>query len=197
MQILVALNELHCTGETGLAYRNLSLENVLLQRNGYVNLIDFAKIDLSEQEQFEEQKGTSSNEFATQDLDGDWYALGQMLYELATGESLSASTQAKPVSFPDGLDLSDEFKNFVLEVLLGIDRSKKPSKDLDGDELLSSPFFDEIDAELDNIFCQTTPAPFAPPAFTLASDMEPPRSFDDLTKPSDENIEALQEVFKP
>ena len=133
-QIAIAIGHLH---SKGIAHRDLKLENILLQDDGYIKVIDFglAKI-LKDGEETMTFCGTPEylapemvrNEGHTFSV--DWWALGVLVYEMMVGISpfynrnrnqILEKIKRSRVVFPDPdrfkIHLTDDCKDFILSLL--------------------------------------------------------------------------------
>ena len=132
----IAIGYLHLKG---IVHRDLKLENILVDEDGYIKIIDYglAKMLADDQEttsfcgtpeylapEILEEKGHA--------FPVDWWALGILTYEMIVGfppfYTGSANNQkmydlikTKPVFFPDakkhGIAMSDQCKDFISKCL--------------------------------------------------------------------------------
>ena len=148
----------------GIVHRDLKLENILLDQEGYLKIIDFglAKM-LGDKEETQSFCGTPeylAPEMVTQtghDKGVDWWALGILIYEMLIGvtpffnknrEMLLLKIQKAKVVFPDRkkykIDYSDTIMDLVTK-LLERDKSKRLGNKDDFAEILSHPVFKNLD----------------------------------------------------
>ena len=134
-QIVLAIGYLH---SKGIVHRDLKLENILVDQNGYLKIIDYglAKI-LKNNEEATSFCGTPeylAPEIMTKsgyDKAVDWWAVGILMYEMLIGVTpffnrnqnvLLQKIQTSKVVFPDRkrykIDFSDEFKDLVNKLLI-------------------------------------------------------------------------------
>ena len=139
-QIALAIGHLH---SKDIIHRDLKLENILVDEEGYLKIIDFglAKI-LKEEETTDTFCGTPeylAPEMVSQrghDKNVDWWALGVLVYELLVGVSpfynrnrnvMLSKIKASRVVFPDPkkfkISISEECKDFICKLL-----DKKPTR---------------------------------------------------------------------
>lgn len=89
-QIGLALEEMHCKN---IIYRNLKLENVLLDSDGYIKLVDFSKVKVLEDENDIGTSFIGTPEYMSPEIingeghnkSTDWWSYGILIYELLTG----------------------------------------------------------------------------------------------------------------
>ena len=150
----------------GIAHRDLKLENILLDQNGYLKIIDFglAKM-LQDGEMAASFCGTPeylAPEMIAQkghDKSVDWWALGVLIYEMLIGvtpffnknrELLLTKIQKSKVVFPDRnkykIKYSDEIADLITK-LLDRDTTKRLGSKDDFTEVLSHPVFKDINIE--------------------------------------------------
>ena len=162
-QIALAIGHLH---SKDIIHRDLKLENILVDEEGYLKIIDFglAKI-LKEDETTDTFCGTPeylAPEMVSQrghDKNVDWWALGVLIYELLVGVSpfynrnrnvMLSKIKASRVVFPDPkkfkISISEDCKDFICKLL-----DKKPSRRMgytNGvEELMAHPWMSGVDAQ--------------------------------------------------
>jgi len=154
-EIVLALGYLH---QRGIIYRDLKLENLLLDKNGHIKMVDFG---LSKDEIFGNQMtntfcGTPSYlppEVIRKMLYGrqvDWWGLGVVMFELLTGflpfyaeerKMMFLQIVTEKTRFPR--HVSQEARDIISRLL-----DKNPDRRLgsskDADEVMEHPFFSEI-----------------------------------------------------
>lgn len=172
----IAIGYLHMKG---IVHRDLKLENILLDQEGYLKIIDFglAKM-LGDNEETQSFCGTPeylAPEMVTQkghDKGVDWWALGILIYEMLIGvtpffnknrEMLLLKIQKAKVVFPDRkkykIDYSDQIMDLVTK-LLERDKTKRLGHKDDFAEILSHPCFANIDIQ--KLEKGEIPPPFKP-----------------------------------
>jgi len=176
IQICLAIGHLH---DRDIVHRDLKLENILIDKEGYLKIIDFglAKI-LKGDEVAKSFLGTPeylSPEMIAQkghDKMVDWWAIGILIYEMLIGVTpfynrnravMMSKIQKSKIVFPHkkkyNIEYSDEVKDIICQFL-----AKDPSNRLgakDGiREILEHPWFSSVD--IDHIMeCNIIP-PFKP-----------------------------------
>jgi len=154
-EIVLALGYLH---QRGIIYRDLKLENLLLDKNGHIKMVDFG---LSKDEIFGNKMtntfcGTPSYlppEVIRKMLYGrqvDWWGLGVVMFELLTGflpfyaeerKMMYLQIVTEKTRFPR--HVSQEARDIISRLL-----DKNPDRRLgsskDADEVMEHPFFSDI-----------------------------------------------------
>ncbi|CAG9764645.1 unnamed protein product [Ceutorhynchus assimilis] len=171
-EIISALAYLH---SQGIIYRDLKLENLLLDKDGHIKIIDFGlcKEDITYGRTTKTFCGTplylapevlEKNDYARA---VDWWGIGVVMHEMTCGrlsfynrdlDMLFTLILMSDVKFPR--NLSEEARNLLSGLLI-----KDPTKRLgggpdDAKQIMAHPFFDSInwrDLELKKI-----PPPFKP-----------------------------------
>ena len=175
-QLTIAIGYLHMKG---IVHRDLKLENILCDEDGYLKIIDYglAKM-LAENQETTSFCGTPeylAPEMINQsghDKSVDWWALGILIYEMLIGVTpffnknkniLMQKIQNSKVVFPDRkkykIEYSDEIMDLIVK-LLDKDKSKRLGSADDFAEVLSHPVFSSLNIQaLEN---REIPAPFKP-----------------------------------
>jgi len=156
-QVLTALGYLH---KKKIIYRDLKLENILLDRDGYILIADFglSKILSQPEEQTHSLVGTAAY-VAPEILKGggydksvDWWALGILLYEMLHGKPpfydkniyiMFQKIKDTKVQPQFASDISEEAKDLIRQLLQKDYRERLGSTN-DLNDIITHPFFDEI-----------------------------------------------------
>jgi len=171
-EISLAMTYLH--GE-GIIYRDLKLENLMLDREGHIKITDFGlcKEDVN--------YGDSTTTFCgtpeylapevIEDSDYgravDWWGVGVVMYEMISGmlpfrsrdhEELFGLILSKAVKVP--AFFSAEAKDCVLRLLNKTPEKRLGGGEADGKEVLGHPFFASMD--LKKVEAREMPAPMIP-----------------------------------
>eukprot|EP01147_Barroeca_monosierra_P007545 gene7545-7704_t len=177
-EILLALTYLH---DQGIIYRDLKLENLLLDSSGHIKITDFGLC------KEEITYGSTTRTFCGTpeylapevilDLDYglpvDWWGLGVVTYEMLSGklpfnsqdyEELFEMIVTRDVIFPPTID-GDAKASFKIDDLLEKLLVKDPTQRFgscprDGHEIQEHPWFAPIDFE--KLYNREIPAPFLP-----------------------------------
>jgi serine/threonine protein kinase len=203
-QIAIALEHLH---ESGIAYRDLKPENVLIDEDGYIKLCDFGA-SFHFQGTKKENTFAGSPEYAAPEMvshEGhtimcDWWSFGILIYELLFGitpffnldknrmyELIEVGELKFPKTIKIGEDIkpikiSEEAKNIISKFL-----EKNPGTRLGKNglkEIKTHPFFGSINFE--TIKNKKVKAPFKPSIIE-----------DDLTSNFDEEFTSMTTAESP
>ena len=170
--ITLGLGHLH---NKNYIYRDLKLENLLLNENGYALLTDFglAKFIKSDEKAM---TFCGTPEYLSPEVilgkghnrPADWWSLGILIYEMMYGlppfyvsnqNAMYRKIIKEEVIFKPGITISKEAKELILKLL-----DKNPSTRLgsvaDSLEVMSHPWFSDID--FDKLIQKKLPAPFIP-----------------------------------
>ncbi|XP_075987788.1 ribosomal protein S6 kinase alpha-5-like [Anticarsia gemmatalis] len=177
-EIILALEQLH---KLGIIYRDIKLENILLDGEGHIVLTDFG---LSKEFCGGESRAYSfcgTIEYMApevvrsgsqgHDIAVDWWSVGVLTYELLTGASPftvegEKNTQQEITkrivrcSYPVPPDVSPEVQDFIRKLLVKDPRRRLGGGEGDADELKRHPFFQNLDWEA--VARREIPAPFVP-----------------------------------
>ena len=90
-QIVIALGKLH---EKGIMHRDLKLENIMLDANGYIKIIDFGLAKILDNDELAVTQCGTAEYFAPEvllrqpyDFSVDWWAIGIITFELIFGST--------------------------------------------------------------------------------------------------------------
>lgn len=176
-EIIVALEQLH---KLGIIYRDIKLENILIDANGHIVLTDFG---LSRELVFENERAHSfcgtieymAPEIVKSNQNGhdasvDWWSVGVLTFELLTGSSPFSSEEpatqteiSKKITNTEAVipeHLSREAKDFIRKLLVKDPRRRLGGGKADASELKSHAFFKSINWRL--LAEKKIAAPFKP-----------------------------------
>jgi RAC serine/threonine-protein kinase len=171
-EIALAINYLH---EHGIIYRDLKLENLLLDKHGHIKITDFG---LCKQEITYGAKTTTfcgTPEYLAPEIleDSDygravdWWGVGVVMYEMMCGhlpfynrnhEILFDLILREPIRLPD--HLSADAKDILAKLLNKNPAERLGGGETDGQEVMSHPFFATIDFK--KLYNREIPVPFVP-----------------------------------
>lgn len=170
--------------QLGIIYRDIKLENILLDADGHIVITDFGlSKELTAEKngraysfcgtieymapEVVKQQGNMGHDFAA-----DWWSVGVLAYELLTGSSpfthegekntqhdISLRIQKGPPPLPD--KLSVEVRDFISKLLIKDPKKRLGGSKVDATDIKSHPFFRRIDWE--KLVRKEIPAPFRPP----------------------------------
>ena len=160
----MAIGYLHTKG---IMHRDLKLENILVDEDGYLKIIDYGLAKtLQESAVTKTFCGTPeylAPEMVTQaghDFAVDWWAIGILIYEMLIGVTpfynrerklLLLKIRQSRVVFPDKnkykIEYSDEFVDIVVKLLDKNKTTRLGSGGTDFQEILEHPFFASLDPE--------------------------------------------------
>lgn len=176
-EIIVALEQLH---KLGIIYRDIKLENILIDAEGHIVLTDFG---LSRELVYENERAHSfcgtieymAPEIVKSNQNGhdssvDWWSVGVLTFELLTGSSPFSSDEpatqteiSKKITNTEAVipdHLSRDAKDFIRKLLVKDPRRRLGGGSADASELKSHNFFRTINWR--QLAEKKIPAPFKP-----------------------------------
>jgi serum/glucocorticoid-regulated kinase 2 len=186
-----------------IAYRDLKLENLMINENGYLTLIDFGSCKIIEEQNELESSFVGSPDYIPPEVitgDGhnlmaDWWSFGILIYELLYGfppfhddkiERCFDLITSSNIRFPSKIRLTSTTKDFIVKLL-----KKNPNERLgkgEFDQVIAHTFFESVNPK--NIIIQKTTAPKKP---IINDDLT--FNFDNIyTKLNVDNLESAVDI---
>ena len=186
VQIVYMISYLH---SKNILYRDLKLENIMFNENGYLTLIDFGSCKIIEEPKELECSFIGTPDYISPEIingEGhnklsDWWSFGVLLYELLHGvtpfhdekiERIFDLITTSKIRFNSKIVLTPETKDFLLKLL-----NKNPNERIgkgEYDEIIANPFFRSVDPK--RIVAFKT----SPPQKPEIDQNEPLKNFDDM-----------------
>jgi len=179
-EIILALQHLH---KYGIIYRDIKLENILLDKDGHIALTDFglSREFLPTETEQRAYSFCGTIEYMApevvrggnlgHDIAVDWWSVGVLTYELLTGASpftvegekntqqeISKRILRCEPPMPDFL--SKDVSDFILRLLVKDPRQRMGGGPTDAEEVKAHKFFRSIN--WDDLLRKNIPAPFVP-----------------------------------
>ena len=160
-QIIIAIGKLH---EKGIMHRDLKLENIMVDENGYIKIIDYGLAKMLQNDELAmsycgtpEYLAPEMISHAGHDKTVDWWAVGILIYEMMIGvtpffnknrQVLMSKIKHSRIVFPDRrtyrITYSDDAVDLISKLL------KKNKEDRlgavnDSQDILAHPWFSSLD----------------------------------------------------
>eukprot|EP01132_Coremiostelium_polycephalum_P000692 gene692-853_t len=173
-QIMMAIGFLH---EHGVIYRDLKLENLLMDLDGNICLVDLGLCKEGIRDGIPTYTMCGSPEYiAPEIINGsgygksvDWWALGTLFYEMIAGlppfysedpQEMTRLILSAPIKFPPGISKNAAS---LITLLLNRDPSKRlGSGESDVEEIKSHPFFKSVNTNWSKVLNKEIDPPFKP-----------------------------------
>ena len=168
----LSLEYLH---KKGIVYRDIKPENILLERDGYLKLIDFGMAKILKGDEKTNSFCGTPEYLAPEIITGeghnrmaDWWSYGTLVYEMLFGippffnenvEMMYELITNKELRFPKKFNVSDEAKD-LLRKLLVKDQKQRFGNNGGFDEIKKHPFFKDMDFQA--LEAKKIEAPFKP-----------------------------------
>ena len=186
VQIAYMISYLH---SKNILYRDLKLENIMFNENGYLTLIDFGSCKIIEEPKELECSFIGTPDYISPEIingEGhnklsDWWSFGVLLYELLHGvtpfhdekiERIFDLITTSKIRFNSKIVLTPETKDFLLKLL-----NKNPNERIgkgEYDEIIANQFFRSVDPK--RIVAFKT----SPPQKPEIDQNDPLKNFDDM-----------------
>jgi serum/glucocorticoid-regulated kinase 2 len=162
-QIIMALGELH---SKGIMHRDLKLENIMVDENGYIKLIDYGLAKIIANDELAMSYCGTPEYLAPEMVDNkghdmtvDWWAVGVLIYEMLIGvtpffnrnrQVLMSKIRHSKIVFPDREHYEIAYSDELVDLVSGLlkkDKGQRLGAKGDATEILAHPFFSAIDTE--------------------------------------------------